>query len=180
MLTEGVVEWVERVNGVDIVVGPRGPVTYAGAGRRAHRRPAAGQRPAVIEAERLLRHRAPRTSAAAARRADVMETALRLIAPVAQTAESSAAQREKLVALGTLSAGLAHELNNPAAAARRSASDLAEALEALQDTLHDFVSAGIEREDAERLVALQREAMARAKPGARSRRAGRRRRARTR
>lgn len=37
-------------------------------------------------------------------------------------------QREKLASLGKLSAGLAHELNNPAAAARRAASGLAELL----------------------------------------------------
>jgi signal transduction histidine kinase len=37
-------------------------------------------------------------------------------------------QREKLASLGKLSAGLAHELNNPAAAARRAAAGLAELL----------------------------------------------------
>jgi signal transduction histidine kinase len=61
-----------------------------------------------------------------------------------------------------MAAGLAHELNNPAAAARRAAALMAEALEVLSTTIGRFVESGIERHDAEKLLALQREAMARA------------------
>ena len=43
------------------------------------------------------------------------------------------AQREKLISLGTMSAGLAHELNNPAAAAKRAANNLSEVLQAFDE-----------------------------------------------
>ena len=53
-------------------------------------------------------------------------------------------QREKLAALGEMSAGLAHELNNPASAAGRAAADLAEALGQVQDGVGRFAAAGLD------------------------------------
>jgi signal transduction histidine kinase len=84
------------------------------------------------------------------------------VAPVTGRVSAIEANRERLASLGTMAAGLAHELNNPAAAARRAAAQMTEALEAIGSTLGSFVEAGIEREDAARLVDLQREAVGRA------------------
>jgi signal transduction histidine kinase len=49
----------------------------------------------------------------------------------ARSIESTARQRESLVTLGTLAAGLAHELNNPASAATRTVDALEDACQAL-------------------------------------------------
>jgi PAS domain S-box-containing protein len=57
--------------------------------------------------------------------------------------EESARQTEKMAALGKLSAGLAHELNNPAAAAQRASSQLGDALDAVEQARDELNRAGI-------------------------------------
>lgn len=53
-------------------------------------------------------------------------------------------QQERMAALGTLSAGLAHELNNPASAAQRSASELNRTLLKLQVLTHQIEAKAFE------------------------------------
>ena len=57
---------------------------------------------------------------------------LRTMAERVQILQSLAGQRERLNSLGTLAAGLAHELNNPASAAYRSAEDLRESMQTVR------------------------------------------------
>jgi signal transduction histidine kinase len=84
---------------------------------------------------------------------------MQAVRPVTTRLTSIEQSRERLAALGTMAAGLAHELNNPAAAARRAADQLAEALEVISATMECFVKAGVERAQAEQLLELQQAAV---------------------
>src|SRR5512147_232156 len=59
--------------------------------------------------------------------------------------ESLLHQQEKMAALGTMSAGLAHELNNPAAAAQRSAAELGKALSKLRALNHEIEATAFQK-----------------------------------
>jgi signal transduction histidine kinase len=92
----------------------------------------------------------------------IHQRVMRQVAPVMSRVTEREQNRERLASLGTMAAGLAHELNNPAAAAQRAAAQLTEALYAIDSALASFVEAGVEREDAEQLVGLQQQAIAQA------------------
>jgi signal transduction histidine kinase len=95
----------------------------------------------------------------------VHQRVMRQMGPIMSRITAVQSNRERLAALGTMAAGLAHELNNPAAAAQRSASDLAEALDVIGATLRELTEAGIEREEAARIADLREQALHRCRQG---------------
>lgn len=71
--------------------------------------------------------------------------------------EGYSQQREKLASLGTMAAGLAHELNNPAAAARRAAAHLQQTTDKLQALLCQL-SKALEHDHWQHLLAAAQDA----------------------
>ena len=82
---------------------------------------------------------------------------MRTLATRLRNLEGYTQEREKLAQLGAMAAGLAHELNNPATAARKAAGDLRQSVEDVQDfacELNQTLSA----EQWQQLVAASKEA----------------------
>ena len=71
-------------------------------------------------------------------------------------------ERERLLALGSLSAGLTHELNNPAAAASRATSALRDRVAGMRHKLAMLAAGKLEGEVVAQLVELQEDAVRRA------------------
>jgi signal transduction histidine kinase len=75
--------------------------------------------------------------------------------------QQTVSTRERLVALGTVTAGLTHELNNPATAVTRATATLSERLAGLWDELAGLGGAGLAADQLAALAGLVRQALER-------------------
>jgi signal transduction histidine kinase len=85
-----------------------------------------------------------------------------------QVFQSQELHREKLISLGTMAAGLMHELNNPGAAARRAASQMRENLSRLQQISLRMCGSDLTPGQTNCLRVLQEQALQPSKPSAMS------------
>ncbi|GLY27308.1 ATP-binding protein [Kineosporia sp. NBRC 101731] len=85
-----------------------------------------------------------------------------------RTSDAVVGQRERLTALGRLTAGLTHELNNPASAAVRATATLRERVAAMRGKLKHLASGKVDPDTLVKLTGLQEDAIeqsAKAKSG---------------
>lgn len=72
--------------------------------------------------------------------------------------QTALVQNEKMAALGRLSAGMAHELNNPASAAQRGANHLEQAVSRMRDVCFSLGRAELSEVQTSKLIELEKKA----------------------
>ena len=91
---------------------------------------------------------------------DVRKAILSNMAYRFQKLQSVTVQQEKMASLGTLAAGLMHELNNPGSAARRAAQQLRENLMRMHELSLKFKERDLTKEQKHCMFDLQKQALA--------------------
>ncbi len=127
VILSGELEVSKTEDGREIVLARRGAGDFLGEMSLLEQRPRTASVSAVAES-RLLEIDAATFTRLLEGNPRIAMTILRTVAARLRSTESSLMSREKLASLGTLAAGLAHELNNPSAAIQRSASYLGDIL----------------------------------------------------
>ncbi len=125
LVLDGEVEVLSVQGGEEVLLSVEGPGSFVGEMALLEESPRSASVRAVVDSEFLvigpdefqgLLEKSPGTSM----------SMLRTVMARLRSVEETLVEREKLAALGTLTAGLAHELNNPAAALPRTAQHLSE------------------------------------------------------
>ncbi|WEV78738.1 ATP-binding protein [Janibacter cremeus] len=165
VLIDGVVELVRRSEREDMVVGRMdAPGRWAGGFRAWVQtgRYLAGARGLV--AGRMLKVPASDLRDLTARWFPFGSHLIKGVYGMALYVESTARQRDSLAALGKLAAGLAHEINNPSAAATRATAALGTADDTLFTALSELAAQGITAEQFTALDDLRRDLASRPAP----------------
>lgn len=155
VLVEGGIEWWRTIAGERVVLSVHRPPTFSGAIT------CLTQRTVEVAARAVDDTRVISFPGAAFRRLCRQDEALlsrvvRLVADVASGNEAMLRQRDRLASVGTLAAGLSHEINNPAAAALRQLQTLRATLGGVLDG-HAVAAAALPGPGRDPLEAADRE-----------------------
>ncbi len=136
VLLQGEFEWRGEFGGEAVVIpGNVGDVTGALPFSRMKQFTVTGR---AISDGRLLRFPSSLFAELAHKMPELMKRLVGVMTDRAREATRIEQQRDRLASLGKLSAGLAHELNNPAAAAKRAAAQLRDTLKRIKDASHEL------------------------------------------
>lgn len=136
VLLQGEFEWRGEFGGETVVIaGKVGDVTGALPFSRMKQFTVTGR---AVSNSRILRFPASLFPDLIQKMPELAKRLVGVMADRVREATRLEQQRDRLAALGKLSAGLAHELNNPASAAKRAAAQLRETLKRIKDASHEL------------------------------------------
>jgi signal transduction histidine kinase len=154
IILRGRLEVTKREGDHDVVLAQRGPGEFLGEMSLIESAPRSASA-RTIEASELLVVDPPAFQTLLKSSSSAATTLLRTVAGRLRSTEATLMQREKLASLGTLAAGLAHELNNPAAAIRRSSEHLRQVFDEWQRRTAALSSLALAPDQVQRLTAVK-------------------------